>query len=145
MTYSCKDCPDYDAKEETCRSHGDCAKTLEPNSGIYLDMIHRVYTAWEEMMKEKVKANAVIINGKKYGKLAGFVFDHQYCPSLMLFGMRVGVDMKMPDDFDFMVGYLTERPRTEYDKLQDDYTRLKKKYDALREVMGRAEEIMEDY
>lgn len=141
----CKDCPDYDAAEETCRSHGGCAAYLQPNSGIYSDMIHRIYVAYEALMKENVLANAVVINGKKYGKLSSFMFDHTYIPGPLLFGMSVGVDMKMDDDFDFMIGYFPNPPKTEYDKLKADYDRLKKQYDALREAMGRVEEIVEGY
>ena len=145
MTYSCKDCPDYDAKEETCRSHGGCVQALNPIGGLYADLIHRVYSAYEQRLKDMVKTNTVIINGKKYGRLAEFMFNHEYVNTPALFGLNIGVDMQMDDDFDFFVAYLYDPPITEYDKLKADYDRLKKQYDALREAMGRVEEIMEGY
>lgn len=143
-TYSCKDCPDYDAKEETCRSHGDCAKTLDPIGGIYEDMIHRVFDAWEEMMKLQAKANAVIINGRKYGKLADFMYNHTYVKGPTLFGLHIGVDMTMPDDFDFIIGDFWNPPMSDYDKLKADYDALKEKYDQLKELMDKMEYIMEE-
>ena len=144
LCYSCKDCPDYDQTEETCRSHGGCAQALNPVGGIYEDMIHRVYDAYDELLKEHVMANTVIINGKKYGRLADFMYNHTYIKGPVLFGMSMGVDMKMDDDFDFWIANAWHPPRTDYDKLKSDYDALKEKYEDIKELMNKIGYIMEE-
>lgn len=139
----CEDCKDYNAIEGTCWSRGgSCGSPINPVGGLYDDLIHRVYNAWEEQMKEKVKANVVIINGKKYGKLAEFMFDHRYCSTPTLFGLNIGVDMQMDDDFDFFVSYLYDPPITEYDKRKEEYDALEERVKDLRDAIHSAEKIL---
>ena len=96
------------------------------------------------MLKDLVKANTVIINGKKYGRLAEFMFNHQYCHTPTLFGLNVGVDMQMDDDFDFFVTYCYDPPITEYDKLKKRYDELKERCESLSDTLRRAYKVLEE-
>lgn len=66
------------------------------------ELMRRILEAENEAFKVKVKANTVVVNGRKYGVLKdtpGFVNT--------LFGMKLETPVDMPDNCDF---FLQERP-----------------------------------
>lgn len=80
----------------------------------YDELCEAILTAQEEMLKCKVEANSITLNGKKYGKLI------ENCPPNMkptIFGMAVKADYALPDDYDFLVQYEPSQPQTNYDRL----------------------------
>lgn len=66
----------------------------------YDDLIDRILTAQEEMLKHGIEAHSVTLNGKKYGKLI-----ENLPPNIKptIFGMAVKAEYSMPDDYDFLV------------------------------------------
>lgn len=81
----------------------------------YNELCERIMTAKEEMLKSKIEANSVTLNGRKYGKLV------ENCPVNMkptIFGMAVNVDYAMPDDYDFLVQYEPPKPQTNADRIR---------------------------
>lgn len=82
----------------------------------YDELIKSILTAQEEMLKHKIEANSVTLNGRKYGKLI------ENCPPNMkptIFGMAVKAEYAMPDDYDFLVQYEPPQPKTNADKLRN--------------------------
>lgn len=76
------------------------------------ELMDRIVEAENVALKNEINANAVVINGRKYGMLKRH-------PGLTptIFGMRVETRVDMPDDWDF---FLQERPPlvlTNYDRL----------------------------
>ena len=81
----------------------------------YNELCESILTAQEEMLKHKIEANSVTLNGRKYGKL---ITD---CPPNMkptIFGMAVKADYSMPDDYDFLVQYEPPKPQTNADRIR---------------------------
>ena len=81
----------------------------------YDELMERVLTAQEEMLKYKIEANSVTLNGRKYGKLI------ENCPpntKPTIFGMAVKVDYALPDDYDFLVQYEPPQPKTNFDRFR---------------------------
>lgn len=67
------------------------------------------------MLKYKVEANSVTLNGRRYGKLI------ENCPPNMkptIFGMAVKADYSMPDDYNFLVQYEPPQPLTNADRIR---------------------------
>ena len=60
--------------------------------GLYKDLFEKIATAQEELLKHCVEANTVIINGRKYAKLAREVELCRFGFTPMIFGyaMRNG-------------------------------------------------------
>ena len=81
----------------------------------YNELCEAILTAQEEMLKHKVEANSVTLNGRRYGKLI------ENCPPNMkptIFGMAVKADYAMPDDYDFLVQYEPPQPQTKGDRIR---------------------------
>lgn len=81
----------------------------------YDELCEAILTAQEEMLKCKVEANSVTLNGRKYGKLI------ENCPPNMkptIFGMAVKADYALPDDYDFLVQYEPPQPQTNADRIR---------------------------
>lgn len=81
----------------------------------YDELMQSILTAQEEMLKHKVEANSVTLNGRRYGKLI-----EGYPPNMKptIFGMAVKADYTMPDDYDFLVQYEPPQPQTNGDRLR---------------------------
>lgn len=78
----------------------------------YKELCEAILTAQEELLKHKIEANSVTLNGRKYGKL----IDN--CPPNMkptIFGMAVKADYALPDDYDFLVQYEPPQPPSNAD------------------------------
>ena len=81
----------------------------------YNELCEAILTAQEEMLKHKVEANSVTLNGRRYGKLI------ENCPPNMkptIFGMTVKADYALPDDYDFLVQYDPPQPQTNADRVR---------------------------
>ena len=81
----------------------------------YNELCEAILTAREEMLKHKVEANSVTLNGRRYGKLI------ENCPPNMkptIFGMAVKADYALPDDYDFLVQYEPPQPQTNADRIR---------------------------
>lgn len=81
----------------------------------YNELCEAILTAQEEMLKYKVEANSVTLNGRRYGKLI------ENCPPNMkptIFGMAVKADYALPDDYDFLVQYEPPQPKTNADRIR---------------------------
>lgn len=88
---------------------------LSPIITKYDELMQSILTAQEEMLKYKIEANSVTLNGRKYGKLI------ENCPPNMkptIFGMAVKADYALPDDYDFLVQYEPPQPMTNYDSIR---------------------------
>lgn len=73
------------------------------------ELMERIVEADNLALKNEIEANAVVINGRKYGTLK----DH---PGLTptIFGMKVETRPDMPDEWDF---FIQQRQQTNADKL----------------------------
>lgn len=81
----------------------------------YDELMRSILTAQEEMLKHKIEANSVTLNGRKYGKLI------ENCPPNMkptIFGMSVKADYALPDDYDFLVQYEPPHTQTNADRIR---------------------------
>lgn len=81
----------------------------------YNELCEAILTAREEMLKYKVEANSVTLNGRKYGRLI------ENCPPNMkptIFGMAVKADYSMPDGYDFLVQCEPPQPQTNADRIR---------------------------
>lgn len=81
----------------------------------YNELCEAILTAQEEMLKYKVEANSVTLNGRRYGKLI------ENCPPNIkptIFGMTVKSDCALPDDYDFLVQYEPPQPQTNADRIR---------------------------
>jgi len=82
---------------------------------MYNELCENILKAQEEMLKCKIEANSVTLNGRKYGKLV------EDCPPNMkptIFGMAVKADYALPDDYDFLVQYEPPQPKTNAEKIR---------------------------
>ena len=81
----------------------------------YNELCEAILTAREEMLKHKIEANSVTLNGRRYGKLI------ENCPPNMkptIFGMAVKADYALPDDYEFLVQYEPPQPQTNADRIR---------------------------
>ena len=81
----------------------------------YDELMKSILAAQEEMLKYKIEANSVTLNGRKYGKLI-----ENLSPNMKptIFGMSVKADYAMPDDYDFLVQYEPPHPKTNADRIR---------------------------
>ena len=76
------------------------------------DLYERIVEAENAALMYEINANAVVINGRKYGMI-----KHHPGLTPTIFGMRAETRVDMPDDWDF---FLQERPPlvlTNYDRI----------------------------
>lgn len=76
------------------------------------ELMNRIVEAENVALMNEINANAVVINGRKYGMI-----KHHPGLTPTIFGMRMETKIDMPDDWDF---FLQERPPlvlTNYDRL----------------------------
>lgn len=81
----------------------------------YDELMERIMTAQEEMLKHSIEANSVTLNGRKYGKLI------ENLPTNIkptIFGMAVKADYALPDDYDFLVQYEPPKLKTNADRIR---------------------------
>lgn len=76
------------------------------------ELLRAIADAREELLKHKIEANTVILNGRKYGCL----FEPGLRPSI--FGMAVECDAAIPDRYDFIVQYREPEPLTNADRIR---------------------------
>lgn len=77
------------------------------------DFYERIIEAQNLAFMNEIKANTVVINGRKYGMLKdkpGFV------PTI--FGMKAETKADMPDEWDFFLQERPPQPKTNADKLR---------------------------
>lgn len=67
------------------------------------ELIERICTAMDKMWEEKLTANTVVLNGKKYGCL----FEQGFTPSICGLTAELG---NLPDNMDFIVQYRCREP-----------------------------------
>ena len=102
---------------------------------MYDDLIERILYAQEEMLKHCVEANTVVINGKKYGKLAAeiqWAMFHSHTPTLVGLAAEAA---NLPDDWDFIVQNRVYPPMSKLDRLTEENKRLKQKLENIRAMM----------
>ena len=106
--------------------------------GLYKDLFEKIATAQEELLKHCVEANTVIINGKKYAKLAREMELCRFGDTPMIFGLAVEAAYNLPDDWEFIVQHRAQPPMSQYDKLIAENRALKAKLAELKEMLGEA-------
>ena len=76
-------------------------------------LIERIVEAENIAFKNKIEANAVVVNGRKYGVLNNV-------PGLMptVFGMRLETPVDMPDEWDFYIQQRPPQPKTNADRIR---------------------------
>jgi hypothetical protein len=76
-------------------------------------LMERIVEAQNIALKNEIEANAVVVNGRKYGMLKNR-------PGLTptVFGMRLETRVDMPDDYDFIVQYREPEPLTNADRIR---------------------------
>jgi len=79
------------------------------------ELCERILTAQEEMLKHKIEANSVTLNGRKYGKLLDGL-PPNVKPTI--FGMALKADYALPDDYDFLVQYDPPQIITNADRIR---------------------------
>ncbi len=104
--------------------------------GLYKDLFEKIATAQEELLKHCVEANTVIINGRRYAKLAHEVELCCFGFTPMIFGLAVETSNALPDDWEFIVQHRTYPPTSEYEKLVKENRALKEKLAKLRALLG---------
>jgi hypothetical protein len=77
------------------------------------ELIERIRTAMDKMWEEKLTANTVVLNGKKYGCL----FELGFTPSICGLTAELG---NLPDNMDFIVQhrYPETEPATNGDRIR---------------------------
>jgi hypothetical protein len=75
------------------------------------ELIERIRTAQDKMLEEKLTANTVVLNGKKYGCL----FELGFRPSIC--GLTAEL-ANLPDNMDFIVQYRVPQPKTNADRIR---------------------------
>jgi hypothetical protein len=103
--------------------------------GLYDDLFERIAVAYEELLKHDVEANAVVINGAKYGRLANEILLSRYRHTPMIFGLAVEAK-RLPDDWDFIVMRSSQPPMSRYDEIAAENEALKSKLAELKEIIG---------
>lgn len=77
-------------------------------------LIERIVEAQDIALKDGIEANAVVVNGRKYGMLKNR-------PGLTptVFGMRLETREDMPDNYDFIVQHREPEPLTNADRIRE--------------------------
>ena len=81
----------------------------------YDELMRSILTAQEEMLKHKIEANSVTLNGRKYGKM---IENRPPNMKPTIFGMYVKADYTLPDDYDFLVQYEPPHTQTNADRIR---------------------------
>ena len=79
------------------------------------ELCESILTAQEEMLKYKIEANSVTLNGRKYGKLLEGL-PPNVKPTI--FGMALKADYALPDDYDFLVQHEPPKSKTNADRIR---------------------------
>lgn len=109
----------------------------------YQELYKRIVDAHNKMLENRVRANTVIINGRKYGMLGKTIEDallHGYTPTIV--GLSTDVTCGLPDDFDFVVMEKNNPPRSEFDKLRDENRELRDENTCLKNRIKQIEYIL---
>lgn len=77
------------------------------------ELYERIIEAQNLWLKEEIEANAVVINGRKYGML---INQPGFVPTLL--GMKVETKDTMPDEWDFFLQVRPPQPQTNADRLR---------------------------
>lgn len=85
----------------------------ETDFSLTKDLLERIVEAQNIALKNEIEANAVVVNGRKYGMLK----NH---PGLTptVFGMRLETRVDMPDDWDFFVQQRPPQAKTNADRIR---------------------------
>ena len=80
------------------------AGAMKPNEAFTPteELMRRIVEAENVALKNEIEANAVVVNGRKYGMLK----NYRGLPPTV-FGMRLETKIDMPDDWDF---FIQQRP-----------------------------------
>jgi len=114
-------------------------------SGLYDDLFRRIIDAREEFIRHEVEANTVIINGRRYGKLAmkaGDAMRYGYTPSIV--GLTAEVAYGLPDDWDFVVLRREQPARSAFDQLREENKRLRKTLEEIADLAAENKEGTSD-
>lgn len=75
-------------------------------------LMQRIVEAENVALKNEIEANAVVVNGRKYGML-----KRRGLPPTV-FGMKLSTRADMPDDWDFFIQYRPPEPQTNADRIR---------------------------
>lgn len=106
--------------------------------GKYDDLFARISVAQEEMLKQMIEPNTVVINGKKYGELCSElqrIWACGYLSTPSIFGMAAVPEMQLPNDYDFVVQHRFDPPISRADSLAAENRKLKETIDKLRQIL----------
>lgn len=106
-------------------------------SNIYDDLFQRIADAREKLLENRIRANTVIINGRKYGMLGHQIQDALrlgYTPSIV--GLSADSTCALPDDFDFIVTDQLRPPQSEFDRLRNENKRLRERLRSIEKLAG---------
>ena len=107
----------------------------------YDELLQRITEAHEKLLENRILANTVIINGRKYGMLGHQIQDALrlgYTPSIV--GLSADSTCALPDDFDFIVTERLYPPQSEFDRLRNENKRLRERLRSIEKLAGFAEE-----
>ncbi len=77
------------------------------------DLLERIIEAQDLLLMNEIKANTVVINGRKYGMLKD---KPGLAPTII--GMKAETRVDMPDDWDFFLQERPPQPQTNADKIR---------------------------
>ena len=101
----------------------------------YDELFQRIADAKEKLLENQVRANTVIINGRKYGMLGFQIQDslrNGCTPSLV--GLSANSTCALPDDFDFIVTDQPFPPQSEFDRLRNENKRLRERLRTIEKL-----------
>lgn len=84
--------------------------------GFIEDMILLIRQAESEALKNNIRANTVILNNKKFGKIKPFYTAQGALPP-MICGLEINLSNELPEGYDFLI---YESPVTERERLISD-------------------------
>lgn len=107
--------------------------------GLYEELFERVACAQDELLKHAVIANTVVINGKKYARLAyeTKMTNFGFRPSI--FGLAIEA-ADLPDDWDFIVQQRSYPPMSYFEAMEKENKELKAKLSRLKDIINNGEE-----
>lgn len=107
-------------------------------SGLYDDLIERALEAEEKMIYDGFRANTIIINGKKYGRLYNFIRRRYGDGSYgMLAPCIAGLTVRgapLPDDFDFIIAGVS--PQFDTKPCEKSYDELLRENSIMRNALN---------
>ena len=99
-----------------CDDYMPALKPIESEAvtanGKFQDLFERILEAQQRMIEAGQKPNEIIINGRKYGKLVGNMYNPH------LFGMAVKTEINLPDDYDFVIQKVIRPSMTNSDRIR---------------------------